>query len=110
MSAGDIRIAAARGEAEAHRQRLLATVEEIKLRLAPKTIAGEAWTSAKDKGSEVADTTLTAVRQRPVMAAGVAAGAALILARKPLLAFITGLFGDADEPEPIKDKTIKDKE
>ena len=104
MSAGDIRIAAARGQAEAHRQRLLATVEEIKLRLAPKTIAGEAWTSAKDRGSEVADTTITAVRERPAMVAGIAAGTALILARKPLISFITGLFSDPEQPDSLKDK------
>ncbi|MCA1654019.1 MAG: DUF3618 domain-containing protein [Sphingomicrobium sp.] len=100
MSAADVKIAAARGEADARRQQLLGTVEEIKLRLAPKTIAHDAWEGAKDKGSEVADNTITAVRQRPAVAAGVAAGVALLLARKPLISLVTGLFSDADRSEP----------
>ena len=107
MSAADVRIAHKRGEAAAARQRLLGTVEEIKLRLAPKTIAQEAWEGAKDKGSEVAEGTLTAVRQRPAVAAGVAAGAALILARKPLMGLISGLFSDPDEPGAQTMQTMK---
>lgn len=99
MSAADVRIAAARGDANAKRQKLLGTLDELKVRLAPKTIAQDAWEGAKDKGSEVADTTITAVKQRPAIAAGVAAGAALLLARKPLFSLVTGLFSDSDQPQ-----------
>ncbi len=92
MSAADVKIAAARGEVDSSRQRLMETVEEIKLRLAPKTIAHDAWTGARDKGTEVADTTMTAVKQRPMVAAGAAAGVFLLLARKPLFSLFAGLF------------------
>lgn len=109
MSAADVRIAAARGNAEAKRQKLMGTLDELKLRLAPKTIAQDAWEGAKDKGSEVADTTMSAVKQRPAVAAGVAAGAALLLARKPLFSLISGLFDHGDPLEPQK-LTETDKE
>lgn len=100
MSAADVRIAAARGDVEAKRQKLMQTLDELKVRLAPKTIAHDAWSGARDKGTEVADTTISAVKQRPAIAAGVAAGAALLLARKPLYSLITGLFSDADQDTP----------
>ena len=99
MSAADIRIAEKRGEAEAARLRLMSTVEELKVRLAPKTIAHEAWESTKTKGTAVADTAVTTVRERPALAAGVAAGAALILARKPIISLLSGLFSDTDRPD-----------
>ncbi len=98
MSAADVRIATARGEAEAARQRLASTVEQIKVRLAPATIAHDAWEGAKDKGAEVAEGAVTAVKERPAMVVGVAAGAALILARKPIISLLTGLFSDREKP------------
>lgn len=105
MSAADIRIAEKRGQADAARQALVGTVEEIKLRLAPRTIAQEAWEGAKDKGSAVAETAATTVRERPALAAGVAAGAALILARKPIISLLTGLFSDDGKPARAKAKS-----
>ena len=96
MSASDIRIAEKRGQAEAAREALLGTVEEIKTRLAPATIAHDAWEGAKDKGVAAAEGAVETVKQRPVLAAGVAAGAALILARKPIISLLAGLFTDND--------------
>ena len=113
MSAAEIRIAAARGEADAARTRFVATVEQIKLRLAPKTIAQETWDTAKAKGTELADHTLEAVKERPAMIAGVATGAALLIARKPVWNLLAGLFRTPepdDEPEPapvVKSKTTR---
>lgn len=110
MSAADIRIAERRGEAEAARERLLATVEEIKHRLAPKMIANDAWEGVKDKGVAAADTAATAVRERPALAAGVAASAALFLARKPILSLLTGLFGEKRGPVRANPRLGKSKE
>ncbi len=105
MSAADIRIAEKRGEAEAARERLVGTVEEIKLRLAPKTLAQEAWEGAKDKGVAAVDSAVTTVRERPALTAGVAAGAALIFARKPIMSLLTGLFSGEDKPVRSKPKS-----
>lgn len=117
MSASDLRIAEKRGHAEAARERFMGTVEEIKLRLAPRTLAQEAWEGAKDKGAEVAEGAVSAVKERPAVAAGVAAGAALILARKPIINLLADLFSDRSKParqEPVKKRVarprIKNKE
>lgn len=103
MSGAGIRIAAARGEAEAARARFVTTLDEIKLRLAPKSLAQESWETAKAKGTELADQTLEAVKERPAMIAGVATGAALLIARKPVWNLLAGLFKTPeihDEPDP----------
>ncbi|MEO6247113.1 MAG: hypothetical protein ABIO85_00830 [Sphingomicrobium sp.] len=104
MSAAEIRIAVKRGQAEMAREQFVGTVEEIKLRLAPKTIAQEAWAGAKGKGAAAADSAVTSVRERPALAAGVAAGAALILARKPIVEMLTGLFSDTGNSGKVKAK------
>ena len=104
MSAADIRIAEKRGEAEAAREALFGTVEEIKYRLAPSAIAHDAWEGAKDKGVAVAGGAVDGVKQRPALAAGVAAGAALILARKPIIDLLTGLFTRKDRKSNKKSK------
>ena len=109
MSASAIRIATARGEADAARARFVTTIEEIKLRLAPKTIAQETWDTAKAKGTEIADSTLDAVRERPAMIAGVATGAALLIARKPVWNLIAGLFKTPDDDEPEAELVVKPK-
>ena len=110
MSASDIRIAQKRGEAVAARERLVGTVEEIKLRLAPKTLAQEAWEGAKDKTVAAANSAVSTVRERPVLAAGVAASAAVILARKPIIGLLTDLFSDRDKPAKSIPKSRKTKE
>ena len=101
MSAADIRIAAARGEVAARRADLLATIDEIKARLAPKAVAHNAWEGAKDKTGEVAESTLAAVKERPLLTAGVVAGAGALIARKPLFAFVARLFEDREESAPV---------
>lgn len=96
--AHQVRIARARGEADAAKERLVATVEELKARIAPKTLASQAFQAAKDKSIVVADDTVTAVQERPLMAAGVAGAAALLIARKPLLAAAASWWrGDHDD-------------
>ena len=82
--AHQVRIAQARGEADAAKARLMGTVDEAKARLAPKTLAGHAVQAAKDKSIVVADDTVTAVKDKPMMAAGIAGATALLIARKPL--------------------------
>ena len=101
MSAADVRIAAARGEVAARRAALLATIDEIKARLAPKAVAHNAWEGAKDKTGEVAGSTLAAVKERPLLTVGVVAGAGAVLARKPLFALVTRLLGEREDPVPV---------
>ncbi|WP_114226412.1 MULTISPECIES: DUF3618 domain-containing protein [Sphingomonas] len=97
--AHEVRIARARGEADEARARLIATLEELKARIAPKTLAGQAFQAAKDKSIVVADDTVTAVKESPLMAAGIAGAAALLIARKPLLALAASWWRGEDEDD-----------
>ena len=69
--AHQVRIAQARGEADAAKARLMGTVDEAKARLAPKTLAGHAVQAAKDKSIVLADDAVTKVKERPGLTAGI---------------------------------------
>lgn len=78
-------IAAARMEAERRRARLLGTAHELQDRLSPKTLARDAWQGAKEKGADLAEDAVDAVRARPIAATGVVAAITMFLAREPLI-------------------------
>ena len=78
-------IAAARAEVERSRARIMATAHELQERLSPKTLAKGAWQGAKDKGADLAEDAVDAVRSRPLAATGVVAAITMFLAREPLI-------------------------
>ncbi|MBA2771232.1 MAG: DUF3618 domain-containing protein [Pseudomonadota bacterium] len=78
-------ILAARADAEQAQARLVATLHELQQRIAPKTLARDAWDGAKSKGADLAEDAVDAVRRRPVAAGGIVAALALFLAREPLM-------------------------
>jgi ElaB/YqjD/DUF883 family membrane-anchored ribosome-binding protein len=86
-------IIAARAEADRSRSRVLATAQELQERLSPKTLAKGAWQGAKDKGADLAENTVDAVRARPLAATGVAAAITMFLAREPLIDLASKLVG-----------------
>lgn len=104
--AHEVRIARARGEADVAKARLMATLDEVKFRLAPAKLAGDAVQKAKDKSIVVADDTVTAVKDRPLMAAGVAAAAAMFIARKPLAAAVGRWLGGGSDQAHEETDTI----
>jgi hypothetical protein len=75
----------ARIEAEEAQQRLVDRLHELQLRVAPKTLARDAWQGAKSKGADIAEDAVDAVRKRPVAATGAVAALALFIAREPLM-------------------------
>jgi hypothetical protein len=77
-------VIAARIEVERRRGELLDTVHELQARLAPKTLASDAWQKAKNKGADLAEDAVDAVKARPVAVSGVAAAHGLFLARAPI--------------------------
>jgi Protein of unknown function (DUF3618) len=77
-------IAAARFRAERARAQLMGTAQRLQTRLSPGTLASNAWQDAKDKGADVAESAVDAVRKRPIAATSVVAAIALFLAREPL--------------------------
>jgi hypothetical protein len=104
-------VAAARIEAERSRARLMATAHELQERLSPKTMARDAWQGAKEKGADLAEDAVDAVRARPVAAGGLVAAVALFLAREPLKDLATKLFEGPDGKRPArKPKKPKDKQ
>lgn len=64
--------------------RLTAALSALKQRLLPSTIARNLFESGKAKAADAAEASVDAVRARPGIAVGVAALAALLLARKPI--------------------------
>jgi hypothetical protein len=96
MSAAELK--RAKYEAEQARKRLLSTAGELQQRLKPGTLANHAWTGVKDRGSEIADDAVSAVKDRPRVASGALAAFTLYLARKPIRSAVSRLFrGSPDE-------------
>ena len=78
-------IAEARSEVERRRSRLMGTAHELQARLSPGTLAKGAWQGAKEKGADLAEDAVDAVRARPIAATGAVAALAIFLAREPLM-------------------------
>jgi len=78
-------IAAARQEVERSRARVMATAHELQDRLSPKALARNTWQGAKEKGADLAEDAVDAVKARPLAATGVVAAITMFLAREPLM-------------------------
>lgn len=91
-------ILAARADVEQAQARLVATLHELQQRVAPKTLARDAWDGAKSKGADMAEDAVDAVRRRPVAATGIVAAVALFLAREPLMDLAGRAVGGKKRP------------
>ncbi len=78
------RILAAQANVAEAREALIDTARELQQRLQPKTLAREAWESAKVKGADMAEEAVDAVKRRPVATGGIIAAIAMFLAREPI--------------------------
>ncbi|MBA3730417.1 MAG: hypothetical protein H0W92_06395 [Sphingomonas sp.] len=78
------KIAAARVEVAERRAALIEAVRALQLRLQPAALVTEVWAKAKNKGADMAEEAVDAVRARPVAAGGIAAAVAMFLAREPI--------------------------
>lgn len=99
------RILAAQANVTEAREALIDTARELQQRLQPKTLAREAWESAKVKGADMAEDAVDAVKRRPVATGGIIAAIAMFLAREPIKDGVRNIY-DAmtsdDEPDPSK--------
>ena len=77
-------VAVARIEAERSRARLMATAHELQERISPRSLARDAWQGARNKGADLAEDAVDAVRARPVASGSAVAALALFLVRHPL--------------------------
>jgi hypothetical protein len=96
---------AARIEAERARGRLMDSAHALQDRLSPRTLARGAWEGARDKGADLAEDAVDAVRARPVAAGGAVAALTLFLARQPLLDLAGRLFGSDKRAERKRRKS-----
>ena len=90
-------IAAARIDVERSRSKLMGTAHELQERLSPTTLASNAWQGAKEKGADLAEASVDAVRTRPLAAGGVVAAITMFLAREPLIDLAGSLFRGGKE-------------
>ena len=103
-------IAAARAEVDRRRARVMATAHELQERLSPKTLAKGAWQGAKEKGADLAEDAVDAVKARPFAASGVVAAITMFLAREPLIDLASRMIGDKKKArKPRRAKPPHDK-
>lgn len=106
-------IIAARAEVDRKRARVMATAHELQERLSPKTLARNTWQGAKEKGADLAENTVDAVRARPLAATGVVAAITMFLARAPLIDLAERLVSGRKKksritPRPKRTRTEKE--
>lgn len=98
------RIASAQATVAKAREALIDTARELQQRLQPKTLAREAWESAKVKGADMAEDAVDAVKRRPVATGGIIAAIAMFLAREPIKDGVRNIY-DAmtsdEKPKPV---------
>jgi hypothetical protein len=91
------RIEQAAADVERAKKQLASTMGALQYRLKPATLMSNAWDGVRDKSGEVADTTLQAVKDRPVTVSGILAAILIFLARDPLRRLLAGLFSRGGE-------------
>jgi hypothetical protein len=97
----DAKVEAARIEVERSRARMLDTAKLLQRRLEPGKLTRDAWQSAKEKGADLAEDAVDAVRKRPYAAGGAVAAIALFIAREPIMQLF-GKLTDAITSDPKK--------
>jgi ElaB/YqjD/DUF883 family membrane-anchored ribosome-binding protein len=104
-------VLAARAEVEIARKRMIETLNELQSQFAPRALVREAWETAREKGAELAEETVDAVRSRPLAATGVVAAITMFLAREPLMGLAGKLFdGNSEKRKARKRRKAKTKE
>ncbi len=81
----DEQVRAAEFEVDRSRRKLIGTLQELIRQFEPHRLVQEAWEKAKDKGADLAEEAVDAVRSRPLAATEVVAGIVAFLARESLM-------------------------
>jgi hypothetical protein len=103
----DVKVEAARIEVERSRAQMLDTAKLLQRRLEPGKLTRDAWQSAKEKGADLAEDAVDAVRKRPYAAGGVVAAIALFIAREPVMELFGKLTDAMTSKAPPKPKAKK---
>lgn len=94
----------AAADVERAKKRFASTMGALQYRLKPGTLMTNAWDGVRDKSGEVADSTMQAVKDRPLTVSGVLAAILIFLARDPLRRLLASLLGRGD---PEREDTIQ---
>ena len=81
------------------RARFEHTLAAVQHRLHPTNLAEEAWDGVKDKGADLADNALQAVKKRPAVVSVALGAFALFLARAPLKRAVSRLISSNGNDE-----------
>lgn len=106
-----VKVAAARIEVERAKGALLDTARELMERFQPHNLVDDLWESAKNKGADLAEDAVDAVKKRPVAVGGVVAALTMFLAREPIKDAAVKFYDamtSSKEPKP-KRAALKDK-
>lgn len=87
------RLALAESEVERTRDRLVDTVSDFAEMLEPKRIISDVWENAKDKGADLAENAVDAVKKRPLVFGGIVAALTAFLAREPIKDAAASAYG-----------------
>ena len=85
----DPKLAKARRDAAAARERLFGNAQALQERLNPTVIAGDVWEDIRGRGGLIATGAVRAVARRPAATSAVALCIAALLFRKPLASLFT---------------------
>lgn len=94
------RIEQAKRNAELARERMESTMHALQARLHPKVLANEAWEEVRDKGNDLADNAVEAVKKRPAAASAAAGAIVLFLARNPLKRAVSRMLNGRKDEHP----------
>lgn len=109
MTEDEERLAAAQRQVANSRERLIETAQTLARQLEPGRIARGLWDDAKDKGADLAEEAVDAVKARPIATTGIAAGLALFLAREPLAELAGKWWNGAKTRKKSKGSAAKDR-
>ena len=101
-------IVAARVEVDRSRSRLMSTAHELQDRLSPRALARNTWQGATEKGADIAENTVDAVKARPFTTTGVMAAITMFLAREPLIDLAGKVVGRGKKKSPSSRKAKED--
>ena len=99
MKADEIR--RAKLEAELARQRLSGTLTQLQQKLKPTNIATNAWEGVKERGADIADDAVQAVKTRPYAVSAALGAFTLFLARQPIRSALARLFSRGGEEDLV---------
>ena len=106
----DDEVRAAEFQVDRARTKLLGTLKELSRQLEPHRLIEEVWEKAKDKGADLAEDAVDAVRARPVAAGAVVTGIVAFLARDSLFSLAGKIAGGGKaKRKPRPRRSSKDK-